>query len=417
MRTEMKTNRFFGWATAELFFILSVLAAVLFAILSSDIARELKLDASGLGTLSGVFFVTYAIGQLVLGSLMGTFSARLIIGITALLSGAGALIFGFSTGMTAAIFSRALLGLGLSTSFVGVVYIVSRNYAEKFAFMSALSQGLVNASAAALAILSAFIPFLVHFRAPFLILGILLLISAALLFVFVGGRPKQESPGTARLSFFRALKVIITNGQFWVALVYYSGFFGTVLAFSDLWNIQFQIDFFKHTVAQSSILNAMVPLGVLVGSLVSGWWANRTNFVLPSRIFGLLSVAFFVVLIIFPLSTDIAGVMMFLVGFGLSASILALTAIQKHLPSGAAAPATAIVITVAYIFGGAIQPLVGSAIAAPHPAFVRLPLIPLNNPAFWTYQRGLIWILGAVVVATIASFFFKPSKAGSEKPM
>jgi MFS family permease len=411
----MKTNRFLGWATAELFFVLSVLAAVLFAILSSDISRELKLNASGLGTVSGAYFVAYAIGQLVLGSLMGTFSARFIIGITALLSGAGALVFGFSTGVTAAVFAHALLGLGLSTSFVGVIYVVSRNYAEKFAFMSALSQGLVNASAAALALLSAFIPFLLHFRAPFLILGVLLLVNAALLFVFVGGGPKNETREAARLPFLPALKVIFTNGQFWAALVYYAGLFGAVLAFSDLWNIQFQIDFFKHTVAQSTILNSMVPLGVLVGCLVSGWWANRTNFVLPSRLFGLLSVALFVVLILVPLPTDITGVMMFLLGFGLSASILAFTAIQKHLPSGAAAPATAIIITVAYVFGGAIQPLVGAAIASPHPTFVRLPLIPMNYPAFWTYQRGLIWILGAVVVAVIASFFFKASSARPEK--
>jgi sugar phosphate permease len=66
----MKSNNMLAWGSAQIFFMLSVLVAVVFAILSNEIMQKLSLDASDLGLLGGVFFVTYAVSQLVLGILI-----------------------------------------------------------------------------------------------------------------------------------------------------------------------------------------------------------------------------------------------------------------------------------------------------------------------------------------------------------
>ena len=53
----MKSNNLLAWGSAQIFFMLSVLVAVVFAILSKEIMQKLSLDASDLGLLGGVFFV------------------------------------------------------------------------------------------------------------------------------------------------------------------------------------------------------------------------------------------------------------------------------------------------------------------------------------------------------------------------
>ena len=152
----MNTNRFLSWGSAEIFFIFSVLVAVAFAIMSNEISSVLKLTGSDLGLLSGVFFVTYAMGQLVLGILISQLSARLVLGFTALLSASGTFVFSISEGFMSALIARAMMGLGLSSTFVGVIYLVGRGCGKNFAFMSSLRQSLTNLIAAALAITSAF---------------------------------------------------------------------------------------------------------------------------------------------------------------------------------------------------------------------------------------------------------------------
>ena len=409
----MKSNNILAWGSAQLFFMLSVLVAVVFAILSSEIERQLGLDAADLGLLGGVFLVTYAVSQLALGILISRIPARWVLGPTAILAALGTCYFSLSEGLTAAIIARALMGLGLGSTFVGVIYLVGRRYENNFAFMSALSQSLANVGAAALAILSAFLPILVDFRFPFQVLGVLFLVSAVLIFWWVDDAPRAASGPAPSLG--AAFKAAVSSGQFWAALVFYCGTFGTLLAFADLWNIQFQLNFFQHTVRQSAVMNAMIPLGVTLGGLVAGGWASKAGYVLPARVFGLLVLIGFFILLLAPLPFLTAEAMLFLVGCGFGGATLGLAALQQHLPATAAPLATALVVTAACLFGGLVQPLVGAALGAPHRSDEILNPLQAANPDFGTYQSGLIWLLAGVVCAVIASFRFRPAPASNSK--
>ncbi|MGA2053153.1 MAG: MFS transporter [Opitutales bacterium] len=404
----MKSNRFLSWAVGEVFFVFSVLEAVAFAILSDEIAGKLKLTESDLGLLSGVFFVTYAVSQLGFGILIGRVPARLVLGGTALLAAAGTFIFSLSDGLTAALIGRVMMGIGLSSTFVGVIYLVGRGYGKNFAFMSSLSQSLANMSAAGLAITSAFYPILADFRLPFEVLTGLFVLSAVLVFTLVGGQaPSATMEVKPPLS--AAFKEALASGQFWAALVYYAGTFGTLLAFADLWDIQFQMNFFGHTVQQSAVMNSMIPLGVTVGGLAAGAWATKSGFVRPAQVFVLLVLGCFLTLLLFPLSLATAGALMFVIGCGFSSSTLGLTALQQHLSPQTTPLATSLVVTGACIFGGVVQPLVGAAIGAPVRSGELIALVQSANPDFGTYQRGIVWLLASVVFAVVASWFFRPA--------
>ena len=279
--------------------------------------------------------------------------------------------------------------------------------------LSALSQSLATVGAAALAVLSVFVPILVDFRFPFQVLGALLLASAVLIFWWVDDAPQAVSGPAPSLG--AAFKAAVSSGQFWAALVFYCGTFGTLLAFADLWNIQFQLNFFQHTVRQSAIMNAMIPLGVTLGGLVAGGWASKAGYVLPARVFGLLVLIGFFILLLAPLPFLTAEAMLFLVGCGFGGATLGLAALQQHLPVTAAPLATALVVTAACLFGGLVQPLVGAALGAPHRSGEILNLLQAANPDFGTYQSGLIWLLAGVVCAVIASFRFRPAPASNSK--
>lgn len=400
----MKSNNFVSWSCSQLFFVLSVLIAVVFAILSNQIVQTLHLNESALGLLGGVFFVTYAFSQLILGILISKMPARLVLGPTAILAAIGTLVFSQSEGLTSAVIARALMGIGLGSTFVGVIYIVGKRFSDRFAFMSSLSQSVTNVCAAALAIASAFF-MVASFRSPFYVLAFLFAVSAVLIFIFVDDAPVIAEGKGATLG--EAFKASIRSSQFWAAVVFYCGTFGTLLAFADLWNIQFQMNFFAHTIQQSAVMNSMIPLGVTVGGLAAGAWAGKVGFVLPARLAVILVLICFIILILFPLPFLAAEVMMFVIGCGFGSSTLGLAAIHLHLPAHAAPLATSLVVTAACIFGGVIQPLVGSAISAPHRAGELFALVHSPNPDFGTYQRGLIWLVVSVAAAVIASFFFK----------
>ncbi len=57
------------WGAADLYFILSVITAVLFGILSPDLQKELNLSSAQIGLLGSVFFLSYGIAQLFAGGL------------------------------------------------------------------------------------------------------------------------------------------------------------------------------------------------------------------------------------------------------------------------------------------------------------------------------------------------------------
>ena len=404
----MKPGNLAAWASAQLFFVLGVLAAVVFAVTSDEIVNELSLGESDLGALGGVFFVAYAVSQLVLGIAVARVPARLVLAPSALVAAAGTFLFGASHGLATALAARALMGIGLGSTFVGVIYLVGRRYGNSFAFMSSLSQSIANIAAAALAIASAFLPILVGFRMPFEILAVLLAACALLVFLFVDDTPEASGGG---MQIAAALRTSISSAQFWAALVFYCGTFGTLLAFADLWNIQFQMNFFDHGVRQSAVMNAMIPLGVTAGSLAAGWWAEKAGAALPSRIFVLLALACFGALFLARLPAGAAGVALFLIGCGFGSSTLGLAIIHQHLPANATPLATSLVVTAACLYGGAIQPLVGSAIAAPHRAAQLLALATASDQGFDAYQQGLLRLTVGVALAAAASFVFRGRKA------
>lgn len=397
-----------SWASAELFFTAGVAVAILFAVLSGSISKSLGLNQAELGQLSGIYTLAYSVGQLVLGVLLSSRNIKALLGVGSALGAAGCFLLSTSTGYATALAAQILLGIGLSGTFVGLIFLIGRDFASNFSFMSSLSQSITNIAGAALSITASLTPWLADFRLTFRVMAVVLLGVAVLQFLLVRGKSAEPAADAAPATpFLAALRLAASNLQFWLAAIYYAGLFGTMLAYANLWNIQFQINYFGNSLQQSAMMNAMIAIGITVGSITAGMWAKKSGFLLPARAFALLSLATFVLMAVLPVPRWEATGIILVMGFGLAGSILALSVVYAHIPPAATAVATSLVVTAAFVHGAILQTLIGNSLAHATP----VASAGAHSAMFTIYQHGMVWLLGSVLCSLIASFLFRPAPA------
>lgn len=95
-------------------YFLSYLYRTINAVLSPHLVAELGLDATDLGLLTSVYFLTFAAFQLPLGMLLDRFGPRRVEATLLLFAAAGAGLFAVSNHSTELMMGRALIGLGVS---------------------------------------------------------------------------------------------------------------------------------------------------------------------------------------------------------------------------------------------------------------------------------------------------------------
>ncbi len=95
-------------------YFLSYLLRNVNAVISPDLVRIFRLDASDLGLLTSVYFLTFALFQPLLGVLLDRYGPRRVEGVLLMVAAAGSLLFAWSGGALLLILGRALIGLGVS---------------------------------------------------------------------------------------------------------------------------------------------------------------------------------------------------------------------------------------------------------------------------------------------------------------
>jgi predicted MFS family arabinose efflux permease len=95
-------------------YYVSYLYRMVNAVLAPTLAAEFGLSAGGLGLLSSVYFLSFALFQLPLGLLLDRFGPRRVNATLLLVAAAGGAWFALADSAGAAIAARALIGLGVS---------------------------------------------------------------------------------------------------------------------------------------------------------------------------------------------------------------------------------------------------------------------------------------------------------------
>jgi predicted MFS family arabinose efflux permease len=120
------------------------------AVLAPTLAAEFGLSAAGLGLLSSVYFLAFAVVQLPLGVALDRFGPRRVNAALLLLAAAGGVWFTLAESAAAAIAARALIGLGVSACLMAALTAFVLWYPpERISTMTgiAFSAGAVGAMA------------------------------------------------------------------------------------------------------------------------------------------------------------------------------------------------------------------------------------------------------------------------------
>lgn len=196
-------------------YFLSYIYRTINAVLSPYLATELRLDATDLGLLTSVYFLTFAAFQLPLGLLLDRFGPRRVEATLLLFAAAGAGLFAVSVNSTELIIGRGLIGLGVSAclmaSFKAFVlwFPAARLPAVNGWVLAAGGLGALVATAPVEAALR-----LTGWRGVFAGLAILTVAVAAALWLAVPER-SSDAPASGWREQWRGVAEIFRSPVFW----------------------------------------------------------------------------------------------------------------------------------------------------------------------------------------------------------
>jgi MFS family permease len=112
------------------------------AIVAGDLSRDLGLNAADLGSISAIWFATFALAQFPVGYALDRLGPRRTIAGFMVLAVIGAAGLSLATGFVGALVAMALIGIGCSPILMGSMYYFARSYpVERFAMLSSFMIG------------------------------------------------------------------------------------------------------------------------------------------------------------------------------------------------------------------------------------------------------------------------------------
>ncbi len=111
----------------------------LIAAIAPEIALDLSLGETALGTLASAFYVGFALAQIPTGMMLDRHGPRLTISLFTGIAVCGGAVFAGANGFGMALAGQVMLGVGCAPIFTGAMVVVGKKYADRdFAFITAL---------------------------------------------------------------------------------------------------------------------------------------------------------------------------------------------------------------------------------------------------------------------------------------
>ncbi|HOG73584.1 MAG TPA: MFS transporter [Methanofastidiosum sp.] len=389
------------------------------AVVAIDMMDDLKAGATLIGFLASGYFYPYAIMQLPTGILSDSWGPRKTISLFFLIAAVGSIFLGLSMNISLAIIGRILVGLGVSTLYVCALKILSQWYkGEEFATMTGflIAMGGVGllVSTVPLAILSNAL----GWRIPFILTGVLTLLLAIVVWIFVRNCPqdlgmKSVCPNSSskkeNVSIYKGALKILRHKYFWPASIWMFCTMSIYLSFGGLWGGPYLIQIYGMTKVEASRVLSMIALGMIIGSPLMGLLSDlikRRKIVVITSSFILLFLMSFLYYKVSSIPT--IGLYLICLGIGLfSVGTVAIgyALIKDLFPIEIAGTSTGIANFFPFLMGAIYQPLMGHILEIYGKVGDSYTVIG--------YQNAFLVLLISSIVALISSFFIKETNAMS----
>ncbi len=258
-------------------YFLSYAFRVVNAVLAPHLVAEIGLNATDLGLLTSVYFITFAAFQLPLGLLLDRFGPRRVEGLLLLVAAGGAAIFARADSLTGLVIGRALIGLGVSACLMAafkayVIWFPNQQLPMINGFqVAAGGLGALFATAPVQALLG-----LTNWRGVFAGLAGLTLLAAAVVFWMVPRDPVARE----RLRWsdqLRGLAAILVSLDFWRIAPWSTLNQASFLAIHGLWLGPYLRDRLGLNASAAARMMLLTACGMVAGYIGLGILAEQLS--------------------------------------------------------------------------------------------------------------------------------------------
>ncbi len=395
------------YALAAAFLCYEMALQVSPSIMTSQLMRDLHIDAAGLGLMSGFYFYSYTLMQIPVGLLFDRFSSKMLISIAVVICSLGAIFFGMTHTVNLASLGRFLMGIGSAFAFIGVLVVAAHWYESKyFALLVGVAQLLaaLGAMGGEAPLASAVDSF--GWRSTIIVLALFGLVLGLLISLIMQDYPKgytKKQGARNELGIFKSLSIVLGNKQTWWVGLYAFSNWAPITIFASLWGVPYLTALYKISDTMAATAIAMIWIGIAVASPILGWLSDRMGrrviFLLISAGLGLVC-SFVAVWVSVPLWC----MFLLLLGFGMASGgqILSFAVVKDFNPHEVTGTAIGF-NNMAVVAGGALfQPLVGWLLSTMWDGTLSsaTPVYSVQN-----YQYALLIVPGCFLLGMIVSGF------------
>lgn len=360
----------FIWGLGAAFFLVEYPARLAPSIMVPELMSTFGLNATSVGAFSALFYHAYVGMQIPVGALMDRYGPHTLLTITALLCATGCFMYAFAESLIIAQVGRFLTGFGAAFAFVGTLKLATLWFTPyRFGLLAGATQALGMLGASFGQGPTAFLMASVGWRNTLLIIGLMLLVLALMIGVFVRDRDvlisKQTdtpNPDKNHEPLWPALFTVFKNPQTWLVSLFAGLLYAPTAAFAEFWGATYLTNVYSMSreVAASAI--SLVFIGWAVGGPIAGAISDRLERRKP--IMFASSVACFIAMTIvlyFPksISHSMLFVLLFVYGVsnvGVATAYAVSCELNVRRVSGTA---MAVCNMMSVLVGSAFQPIIG----------------------------------------------------------
>lgn len=321
-----------------------------------------NLDVTDIGWLTSSFLYLYLLFQVPGGYLADRCNARLLLAACSLLMAAACYWFSVSETIWSASASRAFMGVITAPVIVVCMTLASRWFPERhFPTLSGLIEAFALAGGGVGPMVLPDIMACYGWQGAMQAAALFGVVLAGLIALFVKSKPPLT---LCDLSPHEDSKPMIATGldrtSLLLCCLYGFGLFAIITSFAGLWGIPFFYERFPGREAAIADMVSLLFVGAAIGAPLLGWLAcllgkNRIIMITSAT----FSPLFFSLLIFWPCSMTVTGLLCFLAGVSSGGYMLAFSAVKRICPHGRPGMLLAVTNGSMLLAGPVMQPLIG----------------------------------------------------------
>ncbi|MFA7431498.1 MAG: MFS transporter, partial [Rhodospirillaceae bacterium] len=269
----------FMWGLGALFYTYGFFQRVAPSVMVGELMRDFAVGAAITGTLSSLYFYTYAGLQIPIGLMLDKYGPRRVLVLACLFSAAGSAFFASAQGLLPAYVGRAMIGAGAAVTWVGALKLATLWFPpRRFALLTGLTMafgmaGAVGGQAPLSAAVDAF-----GWRGTLYFAAGLALVLGAFIWIVVrdhGSQPnvhaaRSKDDTTPKPRLLDGLKIVLRTPQTWWTSLFGAMMSAPMLAFAALWGVPYMMDVHDLSKESAALGTSLMLVGWGIGSPLVG---------------------------------------------------------------------------------------------------------------------------------------------------